>query len=388
MDIRQFIFPFIMAVLTNSILILLMFFLRKSKYFAGIFGVGFMVVLYILCIVRAVLPIEFPDVQIKLEDTVIYRGLYDFFSKRPAAGFLPFSPWYIILALWAIVSAALLVRLIVKTVGYRRYICAQENMASQDELSVLDKVADEVFGKAKRITLCKTDAVSESLSIGLLDKMILLPDISFDEQELEMILRHECVHIKNRDIWIKLLIELYCIIFWWNPFAYFLKFDLSSTLETRCDLGVIRAFSDLDKSSYAITVAKFMSTEKDKRVPAVSAGFSKSRNNKEAVRRIEAILDDPPKRSRQIIVAIVTAAVFLSIVAASYIFIWQPDSGSPTTDEYELDNTGYVLDDSNTYIAKHADGTYTLNFGGVPVEEIAKEDVESGMYRDFPVIEE
>jgi len=388
MDIRQFIFPFIMAVLTNSILILLMFFLRKSKYFAGVFGVGFIVVLYILCIVRAVLPIEFPDVQIKLEDTVIYRGLYDFFSKRPAAGFLPFSPLYIVLALWAIVSVVLLVRLIVKTAGYRRYICAQENLASGDELSVLDKVADEVFGKAKRITLCKTDAVSESMSIGLLDKMILLPDISFDEQELEMILRHECVHIKNRDIWIKLLIELYCIIFWWNPFAYFLKFDLSSTLETRCDLGVIRTFSDIDKSAYASTVAKFMSTEKDKRVPAVNAGFSKSRNNKEAVRRIEAILENPPKRSRQIIAGIATAAVFLSITAASYIFIWQPNHGAPDVDDYELNNTGEIMDGTNCYIVKHTDGTYTFNVEGIPVEEIPKEDVESGMYKDFPIIEE
>ena len=390
MDLRQIIFPFIMAVLTSSLLILFMFFLRKSKYFAGLFGVGFMVVLYLACILRVALPIEFPEIQIVIMDDTLYVGVVDFFRNHSSvAGIFAFSPLYILLSLWIIGSVILLTRLIVKTVKFRRKVIIQRNFATQDDLSMLEKVKTEVFGKPKRITLRKTDVVKESMTIGFFDKMILIPDIKFDAQELEIILRHECMHIKNRDMWIKLLVEIYCIIFWWNPFAYFLKLDLNNTLETKCDLSVINRFGEIDTKAYAFTVAKFMSDEKDKSVPAVNSHFSKSRDNKEAMKRIEAILEDPPKKSRQIVAAVLTAVVFFAVVAASYVIIWQPFYGSEVKEEsYDLNNNARIIDDSNGYIVKQNDDTYVFYYSGSPLEVISKEEVESGMYDDYPIIEE
>lgn len=390
MDLRQIIFPFIMAVLTSSLLILFMFFLRKSKYFAGLFGVGFMVVLYLACILRVALPIEFPEIQIVIMDDTLYVEVVDFFRNHSSvAGIFAFSPLYILLSLWIIGSVILLTRLIVKTVKFRRKVIIQRNFATQDDLSMLEKVKTEVFGKPKRITLRKTDVVKESMTIGFFDKMILIPDIKFDAQELEIILRHECMHIKNRDMWIKLLVEIYCIIFWWNPFAYFLKLDLNNTLETKCDLSVIYRFSDIDTKAYAFTVAKFMSDEKDKSVPEVNSHFSKSRNNKEAMKRIEAILENPPKKNRQIVAAVFISVLVLSIVLASYLFIWQPDFGIEVDEEkFDLDNTAYIADDSNCYVLKKADGTYWFCFTGFEPQMISKEDVESGMYEGYLIYEE
>lgn len=390
MDLRQIIFPFIMAVLSSSLLILLMFFLRKSKYFAGLFGVGFMVVLYIVCILRVALPIEFPEIQIVIMDDTLYVGVVDFFRNHSsAAGIIPFSPLYILLGLWIIGSAILLTRFIVKTVKFRRKVIIQRNFATQDELFMLEKVKTEVFGKPKRITLRKTDVVTEIVNIGFFDKMILIPDIEFEAQELEIILRHECMHIKNRDMWIKLLVEIYCIIFWWNPFAYFLKLDLNNTLETKCDLSVINRFGNIDTKDYAFTVAKFMSNEKDKSMPAVNSHFSKSRNNKEAMKRIEAILENPLKKNQQIVAAVFTSILVLSIVLASYLFIWQPDFGIEVNEEeFELNSNATIVDESNSYIIKQADGTYLFYYSDYPPEVIPKEDVESGMYEGYPIYDE
>ena len=390
MDLQQFAFPFIMAILTGSLLILLMFLLRKSKYFAGLFGVGFMVVLYIVCILRVVLPIEFPGSQIIIMDDKLYAVVFDFFKNRtPVSSFLPFSPMYILLVMWMIGSVFLLTRFIVKTARYKHKVIIQRNFATQDELSMLEKVKGEVFGKPKRITLRKTDVTNESMTIGFFDKMILIPDIEFDEQELEIILRHECMHIKNRDMWIKLLVEIYCIIFWWNPFAYFLKLDLNNTLETKCDLSVIDRFSDIDTKAYAFTVAKFMSDEKDKSVPAVNSHFSKSRNNKEAMMRIEAILENPPKKRRQIVAAALAVMVFLAIIFGSYVFIWQPFYGYDTTaDNYDLNDDAYAYNDTNSYLLKRADGTYAFVVSDYPPVPVTQEEIDEGLYNSYPIIEE
>ena len=389
MDLQEFLFPFIMAILTGSLLILLMFFLRKSKYFAGLFGVGFMVVLYIVCILRVALPIEFPGIQVIIRDDTVYAQVFDFIKNRSfTKSFLSFSPLYIFMGVWIVGSVILLIRFIVKTVKFRRKVIIQRNFATQDDLSMLEKVKTEVFGKPKQITLRKTDVVTETVNIGFFDKMILLPDIKFDAQELEIILRHECMHIKNHDMWIKLLVEIYCIIFWWNPFAYFLKLDLNNTLETKCDLSVIDRFSDIDTKTYAFTVAKFMSDEKDKNVPAVNSHFSKSRNNKEAMKRIEAILENPPKKGRQIVAAVFTSILVLSIVLASYLFIWQPDFGIEVDGEqFELTENALVADDSNSYLVKNQDGTYSFYFEGYPPMEVTQEEIDNGMFEGYPIIE-
>ncbi len=389
MDLRQFILPFIMAVLTSSLLILLMFFLRKSKYFAGLFGVGFMVVPYIVCILRVVLPFEFPEIQIIIRDDTLYVGIIDFFKNSASAnGSLTFSPLYILLGLWIIGSVILLTRFIVKIVKFRRKVIIQRNYATQEELDMLEKVKAEVFSKPKRITLRKTDVVTETVNIGFFDKMILIPDIEFDAQELEIILRHECMHIKNHDMWIKLLVEIYCIIFWWNPFAYFLKLDLNNTLETKCDLSVINRFGDIDIKVYALTVAKFMSDKRDKSVPAVNSHFSKSRNNKEAMMRIEAILENPPKKGRQIAAAAFTSVLVLSIFATSYVFIWQPFYGLPVEDKYELNDSALAADDTNSYIVKTVDGSYLFYFENYPPMPVTQEEIDEGMYTGYPIYEE
>ena len=46
-------------------------------------------------------------------------------------------------------------------------------------------------------------------------KVILLPDVSYSQKEIEHILSHELQHILNHDIWIKQLMNLLTIVYWW-----------------------------------------------------------------------------------------------------------------------------------------------------------------------------
>ena len=86
MDLRQFIFPFIMAVLTNSLMIVILYGLRKSPYFANLFGVGSMVVLYLFCVLRMYLPIEFPGFQVIVRDSVVYNAVLESLIRRNPSG--------------------------------------------------------------------------------------------------------------------------------------------------------------------------------------------------------------------------------------------------------------------------------------------------------------
>lgn len=396
MDFRYLIFPFVMAVITNSLMILITFFLRKSKYFANLFGIGYLLGLYFLCIARIVVPIEFRDIQIYIRDPYVYNfimevvlGRLDITKNLP-----PMTVIYILLGVWLTGSGWFLYsRMIRKEVRFKKKVSLCENHATKEEQALLDSISKQVFQKEKRITLNRTVATKYSMVTGFFSHTILIPDIEFTQTELEMILRHECIHIKNKDIWIRTLIEVYCILFWWNPFSYLLYIDIDDTLENKCDLNVVKTFENTDKLLYAQTVSKFMAEEDDKDIPFIHSRFSTKRKsvflkkhaNYEAKQRIIKILGVKIKKNTQMIFAIIIGILFTSVFVVSYIFIWQPYAG------WELDseqtNFDNISNTDNSYLIKQDDGNYIFYFLGNEVEKVPKEEVEQGLYRDYPIYE-
>ena len=55
---------------------------------------------------------------------------------------------------------------------------------------------------------------------GFVKPRILLPDADFTTDELRLILKHELVHYKRRDLWYKGLVLAANAIHWFNPAVY------------------------------------------------------------------------------------------------------------------------------------------------------------------------
>lgn len=72
--------------------------------------------------------------------------------------------------------------------------------------------------------------------------------------ELESILCHEKVHSRQKHSADMLLGQLYCIVFWFNPFSWMFKKTVSQNLEFIADAEAIRQLSD--KTSYQKTLLK------------------------------------------------------------------------------------------------------------------------------------
>ncbi len=70
----------------------------------------------------------------------------------------------------------------------------------------------------------------------------------FSEQDLEKIVIHESVHIKQRHSFDLLLIELLTIIQWFNPFTWFYRKSIKSIHEYLADEGVL--FRGIDRFNY------------------------------------------------------------------------------------------------------------------------------------------
>lgn len=393
MDLWQLIFPFLMAVIASSVMIVIIYFLRKIPYFANLFSVWFMLILYLIGVLRIFLPVEFPGVQIVLRDSVILNPFIESMIRRESlATGSPSVLMYVILAIWAVGVIVFAVGYFTVQVSFRKYILSNADSATDEERALLKTVASEIIEKDTRILLRKTDAVDRIMVIGLFRPCVLLPDCDYDPDRLGIIFRHECTHISNKDLWLKFLIQIYCCVFWWNPFSYLLKHDLDFTLEMKCDLSVTKDLSPektllyLDTIRYGGTADNMPHSRKNPFL--VCAELSDSRKNNNLVKRVKAITAAPPNRIGQVIVNIFVSLVLVSIFAVSYVFIWQPFYGFDTTDEnYDLIGDEIVVDESNGYLVLQEDGSYSLYFGEVFLEQVSKEEVEKGLYREYPILE-
>lgn len=230
---------------------------------------------------------------------------------------------------------------------------------------------------------------------------------------------HECCHIKNKDIWIKLLTEIYCGIFWWNPFAHLLKKDLTYCLELRCDKRVTRKLSENRCTVYYEVLVTQMkaykeqqeSEESDRETALKSAlvgmSFVTNEKGKKIVSRMEMILY--PKKKQTIINNIVTAFMALLIVGiffASYCFLIVPgwdttyeDCVADLIESGEYNDSVKVYDETNMYVYVEEDKTTHLIFepydekkGVVYTKEdsiiIPYSDVENGCYNYCLILRE
>ena len=392
MDIEQLIFPFVMAVLTNSLMIVIIYFLRKIPYFANLFNVWFMVILYLFCVLRIFLPIEIPGIQIKLEDYTFYAAIIKpmiTYDSNHTVHFLSTVAWTII-GIWIAGIVVLGVRSMIVQRNFRKYLFANGDYSTDEERALFTKVARDVLKSDKNVFLRKTDAIDRTVVIGLIHQTVLIPDKAYADNELRMIFRHECMHIKDKDLWVKLLVQIYCCIFWWNPFAYLLKKDLDLSLEMKCDLNTTKAFSDEEKLFYVETLKNQSISGIGKKTPfVVSAELVDGKKKDKLVERIKKVLASPPDKAKQISVNVIVAVLFLLIFVSSFIFIWQPNFRQDELEEeyYELAEGDEIIDDSNAYLVKNSDGNYTFYFDNKPLEVISKVEVDRGMYKDYPIYE-
>jgi beta-lactamase regulating signal transducer with metallopeptidase domain len=115
---------------------------------------------------------------------------------------------------------------------------------SFDRLSSLDHVG--------YVRLAQSPRVSSAFVAGIRRPTIYLPsdvEDNFGVDQIEAILCHELVHVRQGDCLWALLARLSCAVSWLNPFSWLLSRQLSSASEELCDQQVLN--SGIEPATYA-----------------------------------------------------------------------------------------------------------------------------------------
>lgn len=156
------------------------------------------------------------------------------------------------------------------------------------------------------VRVAESTRIVEPYVCGILRPTIYLP-AGMEETQRDYVLRHERMHIRHGDLWVRFLWQAALVLHWFNPLVWMAVALAQKDMEMFCDESVLRRCSGSARKEYALTILRF-SMKKSGLLFPVAFGES---NTESRVRHILKGKKTAPVFGGLAVLAIALAAVFL-----------------------------------------------------------------------------
>ena len=111
-----------------------------------------------------------------------------------------------------------------------------------------------------RRTVCvmEYDKAESPMIIGFLKPVLVLPKEQYSSDDLFFILKHELVHLKRGDVYLKLLFVTANAVHWFNPIIWIMQKEAVIDMELSCDERVTQGTSFALRKAYTETLLSML----------------------------------------------------------------------------------------------------------------------------------
>lgn len=210
--------------------------------------------------------------------------------------------------------------------------------------------------------LYESKAVSGPITVGVWRTAVVLPLDRENLERLPLILHHELVHVKRRDLWYKWLYQILLCIHWFNPVLYLIGRKLNIDCELACDEAVLGALTQEGKRAYGniLLDAAQRNISAGRNVPSVTL-LERKEDLKE---RLKGILQYRKKSSMKVLFSCCIAAILLVLSACGSIQF----STDATNDDANEEENSYFWDRVEEWMSSgmdsFLDGIPTIDHNG------------------------
>ncbi len=259
-----------------------------------------------------------------------------------------FYVYQLLLAIWFSISLILLCKLVVKYILFQIHI---KKLIHEPQTILLERPQELSFPKP--LTIYKSDYITSPMITGIWKPTIMLPSLSFSQQELSLILNHELQHYKYSDLLLKICIETFCILYWWNPAMRLIKKQILLLLEMRADTEACEKLTDTEKINYLDCLKRIYvhQSKEEQKNTIFESSFARVRKKASILKRAEYLLHEKDTRF-----PFGMAIIFSLLLLCSLILVIESvPSSAPSGNSFELAEDAYII--------KNPDNTYALYFG-------------------------
>lgn len=147
----------------------------------------------------------------------------------------------------------------IKMCRYRRGARCLEQIRNRSEEETLSKDDRRNFA-GQDLQIVRSPWIQSPFTAGLKEARIYLPARTYEDEDLDWILRHESAHIRHRDLWKNIGLMGLTTLFWWYVPVYVLPKVLTLLEEMGADHAVLEQCGAVEKIRYA----KFLVKESEK----------------------------------------------------------------------------------------------------------------------------
>lgn len=197
----------------------------------------------------------------------------------------------------------------------RKFIAYMDKKMTLAEDAYIEK-AKKLCRLKKKITVYQ--AIEEgTMTFGLFRPVILLGR-KMDGKQEELILHHEMIHIKRRDVLWKILQRFVFFLYWWNPMVWMLRFDFERVCEWSCDEEVVQGRTKEEVKIYLHLMIEESKAEECKKNSHVQRSMRLGNTAKKLLERMENVMKI--RRWNKIVAGSVMAVLALanSLTALAY----------------------------------------------------------------------
>ena len=260
----------------------------------------------------------------------------------------------ILAIIWCIGAVVSFVISIVSYRGLLHYVSVLPKEKWNDILKSYHLDIEDYKGIGK-IKIAYSKQVKSPCIVGLCHPCLVLPRIHYSEEQFKYIMMHEIMHVRNKDIGWKILIDLLCMAFWWNPVFRYLRKELFELIEMRNDMEIV---SELPEEEIIGYMEALKDTAVQMKKGSVVHGVSFNQSGNAALKRRLYLIKDRTHfyHIRQALLSlIVLIMLFLTsaVIIEPYSFERADESTTCTSENTFLVTNG---DQYDVYI----EGTYAI----------------------------
>jgi bla regulator protein BlaR1 len=196
---------------------------------------------------------------------------------------------------------------------YRRF----SKQLRTDSFPVPDDTAAVLLSSCKAplripgdVKLMLNPKIKSPMLVGLRYPMILLPTSNMQEIDLKLVLTHELIHLKRKDLWVKMLALLAGTVHWVNPLAHVLRKDVSTWGELSCDEALASKMSHEERKLYGEAILNTLDNHS-----GMNTAFCSSlcESTKHIERRLTMLLNVKKMKKHIAVFAVVAIVAIASI---------------------------------------------------------------------------
>ena len=164
----------------------------------------------------------------------------------------------IVTLVWIIGSLIFIFVHLISYSHYKRQVIKNGKMIKET------RILSQIFRLKRELHISRTVCVMEydeaesPMIIGFIKPVLVLPKEQYNSEELFFILKHELVHLKRGDVYLKLLFVTANAVHWFNPIIWIMQKEAVIDMELSCDERVTQGTSFELRKAYTETLLSML----------------------------------------------------------------------------------------------------------------------------------